>query len=240
MRSVFSILLAIAACGQQAARVEFEVVSVKRGDPNDPGSSGRATAGRLEMRNATLKTIVRGAYGLHEYQLEGGPRWIETERFHIDGKFPAGSSREQGPLMIQAMLADRFHLQFHRETRDVRQYALVVSKGGPRVEPTAAGEPRRGSFSQGPRQLKGWGLTMPVLARMLIGVVGAPVVDRTGLTGEYNIVLAFASLSDPPRPDETLPGIFTVIQEQLGLKLEPIRGPIEVLVIDRVEMPSGN
>jgi uncharacterized protein (TIGR03435 family) len=138
MRAIATLLVAITALAEQppAARVEFEVVSVKRGDPADRGSSGRATPGGLELRNATLNTLVRSAYGLHEYQLDGGPKWADSTRFHIDGKFPAGASREQGPLMLQSMLADRFKLE---------------------LQPATEGDLRRGALSQGPRQIKGWG-----------------------------------------------------------------------------------
>jgi uncharacterized protein (TIGR03435 family) len=84
------------------------------------------------------------------------------------------------------------------------------------------------------------GMTVSSLARMLMSAVGAPVVDQTGLTGGYDFILEFASLTEGPRPDEPLPDIFVVLQEQLGLKLEPIRGPVDVLVIDRAELPSEN
>ena len=97
MRATVAIVLAIAAHAQQqpAVRAEFEVVSVKPGDPADPASSGRTTPGGLEMRNATLKTLVRGAYRLNEYQLEGGPKWMDSARFNIDAKFPASTPRDQ-------------------------------------------------------------------------------------------------------------------------------------------------
>jgi uncharacterized protein (TIGR03435 family) len=151
MRAIATLLVAVTAQAEQqpAARVEFEVVSVKRGDPADPSSSGRGTPGGLELRNATLNTLVRSAYSLHEYQLDGGPKWADSTRFHIDGKFPAGSSREQGPLMLQSMLADRFKLEFHRETRTLREYALVVAKGGPKLQPATERDPRRGVRARG-------------------------------------------------------------------------------------------
>jgi len=102
---------------QPAPRVEFEVVSVRPGDPNDPSSSGRSTPGGMEMRNTTLNTLVRSAYGLNEFQLVGGPKWAGSAKFNVVAKIPMGTTRDQMPLMIQSMLADRFKLEFHRETR---------------------------------------------------------------------------------------------------------------------------
>ena len=238
MRLAVIFLLTSIAAQAQAPRVEFEVVSIKLGDPTDPSSSGRTAPGRLEMRNATLATLIRNAYGLHEYQLEGGPKWMKSERFHIDAKLPAGAARDQTRLMMQAMLADRFQLEFHRVTKSMPIYNLVVASGGPKI-PAATAEQPQGGSSQGPRQIKGSGIPVSSLAQMLIGAVGAPVVDRTGLEGKYTFALEFAPQSGA-REDETLPSIFTVLQERLGLKLESGKGPVEVLVVDRAERPSAN
>lgn len=242
MRATIVLLVAVAAHAQQptAARPEFEVLSVKPGDPNDPASSGRTTPGGLEMRNTTLNNLVRGAYNLNEYQLDGGPKWMNSAKFNIDAKLPAGVPRDQIPLMMQAMLADRFKLEFHRETRTLREYALVVAKGGPKLQTASEDDRNRQRSSQGDRQIKGWGQPISTLTRMLISAVGAPVIDRTGLEGQYNFILEFEPLMGTPKEDETMRTIFVVLQEQLGLKLEPIKGPVEVLVIERAEKPPEN
>jgi len=242
MRATFAFVLAMAAHAQQqpAARVEFEVVSVKPGDPADPASSVRAPQGRLEMRNATLRNLVRSAYSLNEYQLDGGPKWMDSAKFNIDAKLPAGAPREQIPLMMQAMLADRFHLEFHRATKTLPEYALVVAKGGPKLQVASESDPMNGGSSQGDRQIKGRGMPISSLAGMLIGAVGAPVLDRTELEGNYNFVLEFAPMLGTAKEDETLPTIFAALQDRLGLKLEAIKGPVEVLVIDRAEKPPEN
>jgi len=242
MRVTAVLVLATAAYAQQgpAAHPEFEVVSVKPGDPSDSSSGGSGSPGRQQIRNATLATLVRYAYGLNEYQLDGGPKWLNSARFTVDAKFPVGSSRDQILLMMQAMLADRFKLEFHRVTKTLSEYALVIAKGGPKLQVAAEGDPNSGASSQGPRQIKGRGLTMSRLASMLMGPVGAPVLDRTGLTGQYNFALEFAPLLGTPKEDETLPSIFAVLQEKLGLRLEPIKGPVEILVIDGAERPTEN
>jgi uncharacterized protein (TIGR03435 family) len=240
MRVIVAFALAVAAQAQQqpAARAEFEVVSVKPGDPSDPGAGMRMSPGRLEMRNITLKQLVMSAYSLNPYQLEGGPKWLDSAKFDVDAKLPAGAPGSQTSPMVQAMLADRFKLEFHRETQTRSEYALVVAKGGPKLQ--AAGADDHQSSSSGPRMVRGTATPMSRLADMLISVVSAPVVDQTGLTGKYNIDMKFAPLLETSVQDETLPDIFAAVQEQLGLRLNAIKGPVEVLVIDHAEMPSAN
>jgi uncharacterized protein (TIGR03435 family) len=239
MRAILFALVAAAPAQQPSPRVEFEVISVKLGDPNDPSSSGRSTPGGMEMRNTTLNTLVRSAYGLNEFQLAGGPKWAGSTKFNVVAKMPTGATRDQMPLMLQAMLADRFKLEFHRETRTLQEYALVVVKGGSKLQEAAEEDRGRGGTSQGPRQIKARSATLSDLARMLISAVGAPVLDRTGITGQYTIALQFATLMGGTPADENLPDIFAAVQ-QLGLKLEPIKGPVEVVVIDHAVMPSEN
>jgi uncharacterized protein (TIGR03435 family) len=239
MRAVLLALVVAAQAQQPASRVEFEVVSVKPGDPNDPSSSGRSTPGGMEMRNTTLNTLVRGAYGLNEFQLAGGPKWAGSAKFNVVAKMPEGATRDQIPLMMQSMLADRFKLEFHRETRTLQEYALVVAKGGPKLqEATEDGKAHNGT-SQGPRLIKARAATLSDLARMLIGAVRAPVLDRTEIAGQYTIALEFAPLLGSTPTDENLPDIFAAVQS-LGLRLEPIKGPVELVVIDSAAMPPEN
>ena len=241
MRSL-AVLFCLAAYAQQTAapRLEFEVVSIKPGDPTNSSSSGRGTPGGLEWRNTTANNLIRGAYNLNEFQLVGSPKWASTERFNVDAKYPAGADRHQASLMIQSMLADRFHLQFHRETKMLPEYNLVVAKGGPKLERADPSDPKKGSSSQGPRLIRARGQNMASLARMLISVVDAPVVDRTGIEGEYNFDLQFVPLLAAPNADDPLGDIFAVLQQKLGLKLEATKGPVEVLVVDHLEMPTAN
>ncbi len=220
-----------------AAQVQFDVVSVKPGDPSSPESSVYPAPHGLRMKNATLKSMVRMAYELNEYQLAGGPKWWDTALFNIDAKSPAGATVRQIPEMLQALLAERFKMECHRESRTLPEYALVVAKGGPKLQAASDAEKRLTLTSSGDRMIKGTGARIADLVHMLIGVVGAPVVDRTRIEGQYNFSLEFAPLLGAP--DDRLPDIFGAVQ-QLGLKLEPVKGPVEVLVIDKVEMPAAN
>jgi uncharacterized protein (TIGR03435 family) len=244
MRVMIAVALAFAAQAQQqpAARAEFEVVSVKPGDPAFNGSSWGTPPGRLVLRNTTLRNLVLNAYRVIRYQLAGGPKWLASAKFDVDAKLPAGAPRDQVPLMEQAMLADRFKLEVHRETRTIPEWALVVAKGGPKLRVASDKEDsdsaRRWTVSN--TRIEGVGVAMPVLADALTITVDAPVLDRTGLNGKYTFTLEFAPLLDTPGGDEMLPDIFAAVQEKLGLKLEAIKGPVEVLVIDRAEMPTAN
>ena len=239
MKWVGVMLLAAAAWPQQpAARVEFEVASVKPGDPNAPGSSVHSTLNGIVMTNNSLKNILLNAYDIRPDQIEGGPKWIDTARFNIDAKLPEGVPHKQMPLALQSLLADRFQLQVHRETRVKPAFALVQAKGGSKLQKAAADGPGRGGFSSGPRKMQGRGIPISSLVYSLAGPAGAPVFDRTELKGEYDFTLEFAAALGGE--NETLPDIFAAIQQQLGLKLEPIKAPIEILVIDRAEKPSEN
>jgi uncharacterized protein (TIGR03435 family) len=246
MRLIFPLLLTLAAHSQQPPipRPEFEVVSVKPGDPASMGSSWGAPPGRVVMRNVTLRFLVTDTYRLNDYQLDGGPKWLDSAKFNVDAKLPDGAPQSQVPLMMQAMLADRFKLQVHRETKTRPEYELVVAKGGPKLQAPRDSDPNPGSSStsegSGQIRIKGAAVPISTLIGRLTGYAGAPVLDRTGLTGQYTFTLTFAPMVETSVQDENLPSVFTAVQQQLGLKLEPTKGPVEVLVIDHAEMPSAN
>jgi uncharacterized protein (TIGR03435 family) len=238
MRLAAVAILAGAAWAQSAGKVEFEVASVKPGDPMSMGSSVGGRDGRYTMRNNTLKNILLNAFSVRLEQIDGGPKWLESARFDIDAKLPVGASRQLVPEMLRNLLADRFQLVVHRETRMFSIYALVIAKGGPRIQKAAPDEPRRGEAGASDRKIYGRGVGIGTLAGMLSGTAGGPVFDRTGLEGEYDFSLEFAPGN--AGDDETLPSVFAAVQQTLGLRLEATKGPMEVIVIDRAEKPSEN
>jgi uncharacterized protein (TIGR03435 family) len=132
--------------------------------------------------------------------------------------------------MLQTLLADRFKLQIHRDHQDVQGYALVVAKNGPKLKPDTSGDEHGSLLPSGPFEWEGKNVALSGLASSLSGFVGAPVVDRTGLAGRYNFTLRYA-----PRT-----ALNPALQEQLGLRLEPMKTKIDVIVIDHAEKPSGN
>jgi len=239
--------------GLQAQRPAFEVASIKRNTSANEGASVNGNAGRLTIRNSPLRNIIRNAWGLQTFQLVGGPDWIDTERWDVAAKVEAGAERQNMMPMVQNLLADRFKLVSHEETRELPIYALVFARAdhafGAKLHASstdcqrAMTEAIKRSGPPGPnspllcgiRSLPGHielnaTAISPNFTRSLAQISGRNVVDKTGLTGGYDADLTW-------NESEEGPSLYTAIQEQLGLKLEAQRGTVEVLVIDSVERP---
>jgi uncharacterized protein (TIGR03435 family) len=239
LASVALAALTAIACAQ--SQPAFEVVSIHR---NLHGGDARTdiTPGRLTMNNASLRTLIRTGYDIQNFQFAGGPSWLDSESYDIAAIAPdhADLSREQYRALVKTMLADRFHLKVHWETRQGDVYALVVAKNGPTLKASADPSKEPGLNTDKSAHLgRMIGVNAPVfyLSTVLGNQVSHPVIDKTGLAGKYDWTLVW----DPdPTPDSTEPSIFTAVQEQLGLKLDPQKGPVQMLVIDGVERPSEN
>jgi uncharacterized protein (TIGR03435 family) len=197
------------------------------------------------MIGTSLKFLVQYAYDLHGFQLEGAPAWMSSTRFDIVAKTettsaPAHSQDLEATLRLvrtrlQSLLADRFQFRAHKGTMEMPVYGLVVAKGGPKLEVSTSNT----GFSTGRGQFLCSDSSMDDLASLLSGVMDRMVLDQTRLTGDYKFSLRWTP-EESPNPNPDLPGIFTAIQEQLGLKLVPTKGPVEMLIIDHVERPSEN
>jgi len=238
-----------------AASLEFEVASINLVDPSEP-AGGRLEllpGGRFAAANLPLRTIILRAYDVRDYQLLGAPDWLVKDRYAIQAKAPEGSfSDAQIWLMVRRLLEDRFQLKIHRETKELPVYVLVVGKSGPKIQ-AAKDSLVPGGLGVGRGSITARSTTFANVAIALSRLLGRPVVDETQLSGNYEFKLHYdqSSVGLPfpePRqdsdataqPDATEPSIFTAVQEQLGLKLESTKGPVEVLIIDRVEKPSKN
>ena len=244
----FILILAALQCVSMAQnpRLEFEVASVK---PNNSGSgnavSGLVQGSRFSSTNVTLMQMVRTAYGVQEYQVSGHPRWFESERFDIEAKIPAGAKEGDWQQMFQSLLADRFKLALHRETKDMTALALVIGRGGSKLKPA---DPSKCSSSNGcgfrasPSEIIGTSVSMSQFAVRLSRSLGRPVIDKTALDGAFDVTLKWMPEQNVPLgPGATAsPEIFAAIQDQLGLRLDSTKAPVEALVIDRVERPSAN
>jgi uncharacterized protein (TIGR03435 family) len=241
-----------------AAAQSFEVVSLK---PAEPGARGMGMStlpgGRISMKNVTLRLLVTMAWDLRDHQLLGGPAWLDTEHFDIlakpESEIPqTPEGRELQRRMIQALVVERFGLVFHRETKEMPVYALTLAKNGPKLASSAPDT--HGSLMMGRGTLEGKHQSTASLVKILAGPLGRTVLDQTGLTGDYDFTLKWApDLSEMQAPKgmpatppseasqpSDLPTLFTAIQEQLGLKLEGRKGPVEMFVIERAEKPSEN
>jgi len=258
----------------------FEVASIKPNHSGDMRFFVGWQPGRFTATGMTVKFLITMAYDVKDFQVSGGPGWINSDRYDIDAKEPDSVAEQMQNLpreeqkklagsMLQSLLADRFKLKLTRGSKDMPAYALVVAKNGPKLQqakpldtPAVAqtppgGHPRGPMMRMGPGEITGQGVALSFLASTLSQQLGRQVLDQTGLKGNYDLTLKWTPEQGegmmlggpggggpPPEsaapPDTTGPSIFTAIQEQLGLKLEPIKAPAEVLVVDHVERPSEN
>ena len=237
-------LLILLVCLHAAAqeRPAFEVASIKpvKYEGGPLRVRARIDADGIDFVNVTVQNCILRAFGVKAYQIVG-PDWIRTQRFTIAAKAGGPAPQEKILLMLQRLLAERFQFVQHRETREMPAYALVVAKGGPKLKVSASDAVTEVGGGDGPGinfQNAGMGELISVLTQES----GRPVIDATGLTGKYDFRLV-AENSRRPQPatepgDE--PSIFIAVQEQLGLKLEPRKIRMEMLVIDRVERPTEN
>jgi uncharacterized protein (TIGR03435 family) len=234
----------------------FEVASIHQNNTSADGPHhiySTANDSHFRTVNVSVKDLLQLAYDIPETQILDAPPWLDSVTFDIDAK--AGPdvdakmhdlSSEQGRLwkrqMVQTLLADRFRLKTHEGTRRLPVYALIVAnaKSGPKFKPSVA----NGTTIDGGRSrihVQGSDNTLTLLARELARSLGRVVLDKTGITGRYDLTLKWTSDdATPPTAADAPPDIFTAIQEQLGLKLESTKGPVPVLVIDHVAMPSEN
>jgi uncharacterized protein (TIGR03435 family) len=202
--------------------------------------------------------MIEFAYKLHDFQVSGGPEWLKNEAWEVTAKVdqpPANydslsndARDEIGRGRLQAVLAQRFNLKCHFEAKQLPVYNLVLAKGGSKLTPTAADSKDIGSLGSdrrnGVNRIHGTGVSLQFIAAILSGKTGLTVIDKTGLTGIYTFAVTYAADSDPASSLSASvpfgPSIFTAVEEQLGLKLEPAKGPVPVLIIDSIDRPSEN
>jgi uncharacterized protein (TIGR03435 family) len=234
-----ALLTASAALGQK-----FEVISIKPNDSNSTNESDGNSGGRFHATNITLRALIARAYGMPQGQVIG-PDWLDTVRFDIIAKFPETFVLSVANLpavqeMHRNMLADRFKLEAHPETRSLPAYALVVDKKGAKL-----GDPREGcsaSRSNNYGTFIGTCITMKSFAEFVSWYADLPVVDMTGINGSYDVNLKWTVERRRPDAGDSMVGttLDIALQEQLGLKLERRKAPIDVLIVDRVEKPTEN
>ena len=246
----------------------FEVASIKRNLSGGTSSSNRALpGGRVTITNNTLRNMIRNFYRIQTFQMTGGPDWVDTDRWDIVAKADGDPPPERMLEMVKTLVAERFKLVTHHETRELQIYALVVGKADGRLGPQlhrsttdcaaifAAARTRGGAPPAAPRggPLCGMNMTtgrmatssttMADLARNLSLVAGRSIVDKTGLTGTFDLELTWAPEVPAGNAADAAtdsPSVFTAVQEQLGLKLDPLRGPVDVLVIDSAARPVSD
>lgn len=218
----------------------FEVVSIHRSHGGNDTTD--MAQGRLTMNNVSLRTLVRTAYDIQNFQFAGGPGWLDSDTFDITAITAdhAAVSRDQYRVLVRTLLAERFQLKVHWETRQGDVYVLVVAKNGPLLKVGAApsSEPALNTNKSAHLgRIVATNAPVFYLSSSLSNQLHHPVIDRTGLDGRYDWTLVW----DPdPSADSTEPSLVTAVHEQLGLKLNPEKGPVQMLVIDSVARPSEN
>jgi uncharacterized protein (TIGR03435 family) len=231
------------------AQTSFEVASIKPSDPDSQLKVDFAAGGRLIVTHATLRFLIKIAYDISDDQLSGGPGWVNSTRFDVQGKPPnANGSNPETHLRLQRLLADRFQLEMRKESKPMPIFALVAAKNGPKMKrDSSPGDPELKN-GNGRGLLTATRVDMPTLAKFLSeGQTGRPVTDLTGLPGRFDFKLEWtpdASLQTngalTMAPDAGGISIFTALQQQLGLRLDARTGASDYFVVTRAELPSAN
>ena len=226
-------MFAPALWGQTAALAEFEVASVKVNSSGTAESRFDPEHGNLTAENMSLKHLVAYAYHFPRLMIFG-PAWLDSVRFDINAKGKGDAPDSQVRMMLQALLEDRFHLKAHRATKEGPVYFLAVMSGGLKAEradaPNPVPNPKLPPGLRSVSVLQAWHSTMAELAEVLANFARRSVLDRTGIEGEYRVRVWYGNNADSDAPD-----LFNALQEQLGLKLESGRGPVETLVVDHAD-----
>jgi uncharacterized protein (TIGR03435 family) len=242
---------AVAQAGPAAKRMaadahpSFAVATIKPHDPDSRRQGFSAQGDRFKVEDQSVASLMQYAYGIYGRQIVDASDWVFHDRYDIEGTIDTEGepNLSQQQEMLQKLLADRFGLKFRRDKRELPVYALQIAKGGPKLTAAANPDAEPGQRATGNAMDLTQIYTSSSMSHFILGMqffLDRPVVDQTGLTGRYDIKLRYAAdearATDPNAP----PGIFTAIQQQLGLKLEPTKASTDVFVIDRVERPSPN
>lgn len=255
------------------AGTAFDIASVKPANPEARGTRIMMTpGGGVNISNAPLRELISFAYDVRNFQITGGPGWLGSERFDILAKMessgdepaPGGprpseaqmtKTAEQARQRMQALLAERFQLVVHRESKEMSAYALTVGKSGPKLKEATGEVPGQRGVRMQRGQMNVQSGSLDLVTRVLSNELRRPVVDQTGLKGVYDFELKWVPETPAPGPsdsggpgpgaapaasDSAGPSLFTAVQEQLGLKLEARKVPVEMVIVDRADKPSAN
>lgn len=238
------------------ANPSFEVATIKPSQPDRPGKGFGVRGSHFNTINTTLSDLITFAYGIQQKQIVGAPSWVDTDKWDIEAQpdVPGAPNRNQVATMVEKLLADRFQLKFHKESKELSAYVLTVSKTGQKMTKSDSDAQLPGLFftNLSPATLTVRNATMDDFSHLLqSAVLDRPVVDQTALTGKWNFLLKWTADESQfggmgvkvPAPSDAAdapPPLFTAIQEQLGLKLDAGKAQVPVFVIDKAEKPSAN
>ena len=232
----------------------FEVASIKPNKLFDGRVMFMLTPDGISVTGVPMQMILRQAFGVEDDRILGAPSWVKSDRFEIQAKVAVedvpklkGLTHQQRFSMVLPLLTDRFNLKYHHDSKELPVYVLEIAKGGTKMKESKPDDPGpKGNFLTGRSGLESHGSSIESLTHQLAFLLGRTVLDKTGLTGAYDYSLAWVpddsqpEAGNAPSPDASGPSLFTALQEQLGLKLESQKGPVDVIVIDHIERPSEN
>jgi uncharacterized protein (TIGR03435 family) len=267
--------VAAGASSGSSKPLSYQIVSIKPHLPGQSGRSTQILPDGYAASDISLQDLVMEAYGfdtnpMTDQEVARQPGWFKSERFDVNARVDSSdvptlqdSMKPKGlaeyianlqnhvptirMLMLQELLADRFHLKVHHEVQQLPVYSLVIAKGGSKLAVSKIEDPTQGNMQAGNGELAVKGMPLILILDSLTEESGRPIIDHTGLTGNYDFTLKWApeqkQMSSPTNaagPDIAGPSLFTAVQEQLGLKLEPTKAPVDTIVIDHLEQPSEN
>lgn len=228
------------------ANPAFDVATIRPSDPNDRNEGFHLNGRHVAIENQTVISLIQFAYAIHESQIVDAPKWFSERPWDIDGvpDTEGAPDVKQYQVMVQKLLTTRFGLQMHRDMRELSRYSLTVAKGGPKLaksksDPDASmDENGWGNGSQ--RYMQFTNSNMDDLTLCLQDSADKPIINQTNLSGRYDFLLRWTPNEARTTEPNAAPGLFTAIQEELGLKLEVTRGPTDVFVIDAATKPTEN
>jgi uncharacterized protein (TIGR03435 family) len=235
-----------------SAPLTFDVVSIHPSDPNATNGMIKPIPGDhgYTAQNFPVRLMIALMYKIPARQIEGGPEWINTERFDIEARADGPHSVDDLHTMCQNLLVDRFGLKFHHDVREGNIYALTIDPSGLKLKPNTSPDNDKIPVNGGPAHTRGIRVPMVYLTWFLSQALqadGRPVVDQTGLKGNYDFLLSYRPILPPDVPADSLPPeqrdlptLFDALRAQLGLRLTATRGPVDHLVIDHIEKPTAN
>ena len=228
------------------ATPQFEIAVIRPTDPSDDNQGFHMNGHQLFIENESLSSLISFAYSLHPSQIGDAPAWVAHDRFDITGVPDIAGSPDlkQYQMMVQKLLKDRFHFRFRREERRLPVYSITVARSGAKIVKSAGdpnGVPDQTGYGKGNTQvMKFTNNSMSDLALGMQSFLDKPVIDNTGLKGRYDFTLTWTPELTAESDSASAPGVFTAFQDQLGLKLQPTKEPIEALVVEHLERPSEN